>query len=125
MSPTQVADDSKARIERIEQRMRSLNVTDGVMSWDGYDDLSVTVFSVEFRMPNIKRYTGIGCPRIHLHLYSVVIRGHRLDETQMIMLFPLSLSGAVQRWFASLDPSRRWTWTIWHRSFLDSIPLIL
>ncbi|RVW69100.1 hypothetical protein CK203_060689 [Vitis vinifera] len=29
---------------------------------------------------------------------------HRLDETQMIMLFPLSLSGATQRWFASLNP---------------------
>ena len=28
----------------------------------------------------------------------------------MIMLFPLSLSGATQRWFASLDPSRRRTW---------------
>ena len=28
----------------------------------------------------------------------------------MIMLFPLSLSGAAQRWFASLDPSRRRTW---------------
>ena len=27
----------------------------------------------------------------------------------MIMLFPLSLSGAAQRWFASLDPSRRRT----------------
>ena len=29
----------------------------------------------------------------------------------MIMLFPLSLSGAAQRWLASLDPSRRRTWT--------------
>ena len=28
----------------------------------------------------------------------------------MIMLFPLSLSGATQRWFASLDPSRRRRW---------------
>ena len=28
----------------------------------------------------------------------------------MIMLFPLSLSGVAQRWFASLDPSRRRTW---------------
>ena len=28
----------------------------------------------------------------------------------MIMLFPLSLSGAAQRWFALLDPSRRRTW---------------
>ena len=61
-------------------------------------------------MPDIERYTRIGCPRIHLQLYSTVMRGHRLDEAQMIMLFPLSLSGAAQRWFASLDPSRRRTW---------------
>ena len=58
--------------------MRSLNVTDGVMNWDGYDDLPVTTFSVEFRMPNIKRYTGIGCLRIHLQLYNVVMPRHRL-----------------------------------------------
>ena len=56
-------------------------------------------------MSDIERYTGIGCPRIHLHLYNAVMRGHRLDETQMIMLFPLFLSGAAQRWFASLDSS--------------------
>ena len=61
-------------------------------------------------MPDNERYTGIGCPRIHLQLYTVVKRGHGLDETHMIMLFPLSLSGAAQRWFASLDPSRRRTW---------------
>ena len=57
-------------------------------------------------MLDIERYTGIGCPGIHLQLYNDVMLGHRLDETQMIMLFPLSLSGAAQRWFASLDPSR-------------------
>ena len=28
----------------------------------------------------------------------------------MIMLFPLSLSGAAQRWFTLLDPLRRRTW---------------
>ena len=50
---------------------------------------------IEFRMPDIERYTGIGCPSIHLQLYNTVMRMHRLDETQMIMLFPLSLSGAA------------------------------
>ena len=81
MAFTQVADDTQARIKRIEQRMRSLHVTDGVMSWNGYDDLPVTVFSVEFRMLDIERYAGIRCPRIHLWLYSAVMHGHRLDET--------------------------------------------
>ena len=100
VSPAPIIDDTQARIDRIEQRIRSLHVSDGVIDWDGYDDLLVAAFPVEFHMPNIERYTGIGCPRIHLQLYSAVMRGHRLDEAQMIMLFPLSLSGAAQRWFA-------------------------
>ncbi|WKA03489.1 hypothetical protein VitviT2T_021596 [Vitis vinifera] len=36
----------------------------------------------------------------------------------MIMLFPLSLNGAAQRWFASLDPSRRRTWADLGQEFI-------
>ena len=87
-----------------------MHVSDEVISWDRYDDLPMAALLVEFRMSDIERYTGIGCPRIHLQLYSVVMCGHRLDEAQMIMLFPLSLSGVAQGWFASLDSSRHRTW---------------
>ena len=52
---------------------------------------------VEFCMLDIERYMGRGCPRIHLQLYNAVMREHRLDEAKMIMLFPMSLSGAAQR----------------------------
>ena len=89
-----------------------------LIGWDGYDDLQVAALLVEFCMPDIERYTGIGCPRIHLQLYSNVMCGHRLDEAQMILLFPLSLSGAAQRWFASLDPSRRRTWADLGQKFI-------
>ncbi|RVX20834.1 hypothetical protein CK203_002377 [Vitis vinifera] len=41
-------------------------------------DRHLAALPVEFRMPDIERYTGIGCPRIHLQLYSTVMRGHRL-----------------------------------------------
>ena len=118
MAPAPIIDNTQARIDRLEQRIRSLHVSDGVIGWDGYDDLPVAALLVEFRMPDIERYTGIGCPRIHLQLYSAVMRGHRLDEAQMIMLFPLSLSGAAQRWFASLDPSRRRTWADLGQEFI-------
>ena len=73
VTPAQVADDTQAHIKRIEQRMRSLHVTDGVMSWDGYDDLPIAALPVEFRKLDIERYTGIGCPRIHLQLYSAIM----------------------------------------------------
>ena len=89
-----------------------------LIGWDEYDDLQVVALPVEFYMPDIERYTGIGCPRIHLQLYSVVMCRHRLDEAKMIMLFPLSLSGAAQRWFASLDPSRRRTWADLGQKFI-------
>ena len=36
----------------------------------------------------------------------------------MIMLFPLSLSGVAQHWFASLDPSWRRTWSDLAQEFL-------
>ena len=85
---------------------------------DEYDDLPVAALPVEFRMPEIERYTGIGCPRIHLQLYTVVMREHRLDETQMIMIFPLSLSGTARRWFASLNPLRRRTWADLGQEFI-------
>ncbi|KAL6335057.1 hypothetical protein AAG906_026437 [Vitis piasezkii] len=89
---------------------------DGIMDWDGYDDMpSALLLSFACR---IERYTGIGCPRIHLQLYNTIMREHRLDEAQMIMLFPLSLSGAAQRWFASLDPSRRRTWADLGQEFI-------
>ena len=118
MAPAPIIDDNQARINRIEQRIRSLHVYDGVIGWDGYDDLPVAALPVEFRIPDIERYTGIGCHRIHLQLYNAAMRGHRLDEAQMIMLFPLSLSGAAQRWFASLDPSRRRTWADLGQKFI-------
>ena len=77
-----------------------MHVFDGVIGWDEYDDHPMAALLVEFRMLDIERYTGIGCPHIHMQLYNAVMRGRRLDEAQMIMLFPLSLSGVAQHWFS-------------------------
>ncbi|KAL6345808.1 hypothetical protein AAG906_017563 [Vitis piasezkii] len=103
------SEDAHARMDRHGQRMRQLRVSYGGMVWDDSDGLPMVSLSTKFRMPKIKRYTGIGCPHIHLRLYSTVMRAHGLDEAHMIMLFPMSFSGATQRWFASLDVSRRFT----------------
>ena len=74
-----------------------MRASDGVVTWEDFDGAPVASLSAKFRMPEIERYTGIGCHRIHLRLYSTVMRVHGLDEAQMVMLFPMSLSGAVQR----------------------------
>ena len=63
--------------------------------WDDLEGIPVASLPTKFRMPDIERYTDVGCPRIHLRLYSTVMRAHGLHESQMITLFPLSLSGAA------------------------------
>ena len=86
-----------------------MRTSDRAVTWDDFDGAPVASLPTKFRMPEIERYMGIGCPRIHLRLYSMIMRAHGLDEAQMIMLFPISLSGTAQRWFASLDVSHRRT----------------
>ncbi|RVW95514.1 hypothetical protein CK203_028727 [Vitis vinifera] len=46
------------------------------------------------------------------------MRAHGIDDAQLVALFPMSLSGAAQRWFASVEPSRLRTWEDVAREFL-------
>ncbi|RVW64544.1 hypothetical protein CK203_040405 [Vitis vinifera] len=74
---------------------RSIDMFDlGSASWIR---VRVASLSAKFRMPEIEQYMGIGCPRIHLRLYSIMMRAHGLDEAQMIMLSPMSLKARRRR----------------------------
>ena len=72
-----------------------MRVSDGAINWDDFDGASVASLPAQFRILETEKCMGIGCPKIHLRLYSSVMRAHGLDEAQLIMLFPMSLSGAT------------------------------
>ena len=38
------------------------------------------------------------------------MRAHGIDDAQLVAFFPMSLSGATQKWFASVEPLRLCTW---------------
>ena len=44
-------------------------MSDGSVVWDDFEGMPVASLPAKFRMPDIERYTGIGCPRLHLRLY--------------------------------------------------------
>nr|CAN73317.1 hypothetical protein VITISV_043334 [Vitis vinifera] len=106
---TTVLEDTHTHKDRIEQRIRQLRVSDSPTAWDDLESILMANLSTKFRILDIEKYTGIGYPHIHLQIYNIVMRAHRLDESQMITLFPLSLSEVAQRWFASLESSRHRT----------------
>ncbi|KAL6350601.1 hypothetical protein AAG906_022311 [Vitis piasezkii] len=99
-------------------RIRWMRDPNEKISWNGTDDMPMTTLPVNSRMPEIERYTGVGCPRIHLRLYSTIMRALGLDEAQLLTLFSLSLSGTTQRWYASLKSSHWRTWEDLAQEFL-------
>ena len=103
----------------IKQCIRQLRVSDGSVVWDDLDSIPMVILPAKFRMPDIEKYMGVGCLHIHLQLYSTVMRTHGLNKSQMIIMFPLSLSGASQCWFASLESSQRRTWYNLAQEFLQ------
>ncbi|XP_034693534.1 uncharacterized protein LOC117920231 [Vitis riparia] len=102
--------EQEAKVERLESMMRQIRLQDRGLTWDDRDGIPAASLPAKFRMPDIERYSGIDCPKIHLRLYSTVMRAHGIDDAQLVALFPMSLSGAAQRWFASVEPSRLRTW---------------
>ena len=95
-----------------------MRASDEAITWEDFNGAPIASLLAKFRMFEIGRYTGIGCPRIHLRLYSTVMRAHGLDEAQMVMFFPIYLSSVAQRWFDSLDVSRHKTWDDLVQDFL-------
>ena len=61
-----VIDDAHACMDRIEQRMRQLRVYDVSAVWNDLEGMLVASLPTKFKMPDIERYTSIGCSRIHL-----------------------------------------------------------
>ena len=100
----------ESKVERLESRMRQIRLQDGGLTWDNRDGIPAARLPTKFRMLDIEHYSGIGCPKIHLKLYNIVMRAHEIDDAQLVAIFPISLSGAAQRWFASVEPLRLRTW---------------
>ena len=115
---TTVPKNTHAHMDRIKQHIKQLRVSDSSIVWDNLDSIPVASLPTKLRMLDIERYTDVGCPRIHLRLYNIVMRVHGLDKSHMITMFPLSLSGATQHWFTYLESSRRRTWDDLAQEFL-------
>ena len=87
--------EQEAKVERLESKMRQIRLQDGGLAWDDRDGIPAASLPAKFCMPDIEHNSGIGYPKIPLRLYSTVMRAHRIDDAQLVALFPMSLSGAA------------------------------
>ncbi|RVW40340.1 hypothetical protein CK203_114843 [Vitis vinifera] len=55
IAPIQALEDAHAHMDRLEQRMRQMRVSDGAISWDDFDGAMVASLPSHFRMLEIER----------------------------------------------------------------------
>ncbi|RVW63858.1 hypothetical protein CK203_055593 [Vitis vinifera] len=77
--PTRTLEDPHARMDRLEQRLRQLRTSGRAITWEDFDGAPMVSLPANSGMPEIERYMGIGCHRIHLRLYNTIMRAHGLD----------------------------------------------
>ena len=53
-------------MDRLEQRMKQMRVSDGAINWNDFDGALVASLPAQFRMLEIEMYTCMGCLKIHL-----------------------------------------------------------
>ena len=116
--PITISEDLHARLDKLEQQLGQMRVSNKTIVWGDRDRPPVVNFLIGFQMLDITRVIGIRCPRAHLRLYDLFMRSLGRDDGQLLALFPLSLSGPTQQWFALLYPSRWRTWDELAHEFL-------
>ncbi|XP_077226319.1 uncharacterized protein LOC143859523 [Tasmannia lanceolata] len=100
------ADKGKAitdRMDKLAQEMENIK-------FEGPKKLNMTDFMIypgvtlppRFKVPDMDKYDGTGCPRSHLMSVLPLLQQHGLSPEQVALLFPRSLIGVAKKWFLSL-----------------------
>ena len=87
--PILTYEDLPASLDRLEQELGKMRALDRTIVWDDIDRAPTVSSFSGFQMPNIKPFGGIGCPRAHLRLYSLVMGALCRDDTQLVC--PISI----------------------------------
>lgn len=56
-----------------------------------------------FQMPNMEKYDGTGCPKMHLRMYCNAMFQWGQDDKVLVQMFPRSLEKDIAKWFVGQD----------------------
>ena len=72
----------------------------------------------KFKLPNIRKFTRMEDPHLHLKQYVTYMKATNLTETQIIKQFSMSLEGNPIRWYYALDPHVHADWKELYAAFV-------
>lgn len=78
-----------------------------------------SVLPPNFQMPNVEKYDGTTCPRMHLRIYCNAIFQWGHDERILVQMFGQSLEKNARKWLTSQERNNVSTWRALTRSFIN------
>ena len=98
-------DPTALKVNKLEELFRRAHGVNPIPDLeDGYIESAVTL-PERFKMPHIDRFDGSGDPRVHLHLFSDILKPMGLTTAPKLSLFGRTMSGIAAIWHAKLEDS--------------------
>ena len=90
----------------MEEMIRRALKMKELMDYDSLSLLPNARLPSKFKMPNLDKFNGTGCPKSHLKMYIRAMQP--LDATKEVLaqMFQNTLIEAALRWFINLDDAR-------------------
>ncbi|MBE2321199.1 hypothetical protein DVA67_035075 [Solirubrobacter sp. CPCC 204708] len=112
-SPTFFANESilmSSKIEALEKALRGIRKSDDLVDMSSLSLFPKARLPSHFRMPELEKFDGMGCPKTHLKMYVRAMQPRGADDELLAQMFHETLIGSALKWFLALDESRIKTW---------------
>ena len=101
----------------MEETIRRACKMEELMDYDSFSLFSNARLPPKFKMPNLDKFDGIGCPKSHLKMYMRAMQPLGATKEVLAHMFQNTLTGATLRWFLNLDDARARSWEDIYREF--------
>ena len=94
----------------MEEMIRRARKVEELMDYDSLSLFPNARLPPKFKIPNLDKFDGTGCPKSHLKMYMRTMQPLGMTEEVLALMFQSTLTGAALRWFLNLDDARARSW---------------
>ncbi|MBY3556100.1 hypothetical protein HGI15_22460, partial [Modestobacter lapidis] len=99
-----------SKIEALEKALKGMRRADDMVDVTSYSLFPKARMPFSFRMPELEKFDGMGCPKTHLKMYVRAMQPRGADDELLAQMFQESLKGSASKWYLSLDEAKLKTW---------------
>jgi len=101
---------TKERTNKMEEMIKRAHKMEDLMDYQSLSLFPNVRLHSKFKMPNLDKFNGIGCPKFHLKMYMRAMHPPGATEELLAQMFQNTLTGATLRWFLNLEDTRERSW---------------